>query len=424
VMSPTTSAAANDIPQDENYDMWEFIARMALARKDLLVPIEGTPEPEKQGYDPNYQVMIREAMSAFQAWTILRVFFVKKNLYNRVQMQKELHAFAIAAGDDLMQHLLQFHELCARLAAVGHVMADEERLVVLLGSLSSDYDGMVRIIESCKDITLLDAKEMLRRELREVQEKAFKAVPRKGNGGRGQGRRRDGQGEKSPSDTDPVFSLQGARAVKGEHVVLASNELFDRTTWLVDSGASSHTYCDRSHFVELKPLNGLLSILIANGKRVTAQGTGTVRLVSDSSEVIVLTEALYVPDLDRRDHVEGEIGEVRRRGMLDFLGNVVLRAPKRGKLYEWNSRRVVIDEAIAASIRKEAAHSGEESATELWHAGLGHIFNDRMASLVKQDVGVLRFRSGSGANDICAGCARWESTLMNTSSSCKRRSTA
>ncbi|DBA01423.1 TPA: hypothetical protein N0F65_007320 [Lagenidium giganteum] len=103
---------------------------------------------------PNYQVMIREAMSAFQAWTILRAFFVKNNLYNRVQMQKEL----MAAGDDLMQHLLRFDELCARLAAVRQVMADE-------ASLSSDYDGTVRIIESYKDITLLDAKEMLRREL-------------------------------------------------------------------------------------------------------------------------------------------------------------------------------------------------------------------------------------------------------------------
>lgn len=36
--------------------------------------------------------------------------------------------------------------------------------MVLLGSLSSEYDGMVKIVENNKNLTLAETKEMLRRE--------------------------------------------------------------------------------------------------------------------------------------------------------------------------------------------------------------------------------------------------------------------
>ena len=63
-----------------------------------------------------------------------------------------------------MCHLLKFDELCLKLRAAGDSMDDDEQLVLLLGSLSSEYDDMVRIIEAHSNVTLLDAKEMLRRE--------------------------------------------------------------------------------------------------------------------------------------------------------------------------------------------------------------------------------------------------------------------
>ena len=43
-MSPNTSGL-NDILTDDNYFMWEFNARMAVARKDLLDHVFFKPEP-------------------------------------------------------------------------------------------------------------------------------------------------------------------------------------------------------------------------------------------------------------------------------------------------------------------------------------------------------------------------------------------
>lgn len=84
---------------------------------------------------PTYQSMIRDAASALEAWETLRAFFVKQTLHNRVQLRKKLHDFALGAGEDLMKHIVRFDELCARLAAVGETMPEDEKLVILLGSL-------------------------------------------------------------------------------------------------------------------------------------------------------------------------------------------------------------------------------------------------------------------------------------------------
>ncbi|CEG45846.1 uncharacterized protein PHALS_02118, partial [Plasmopara halstedii] len=58
-------------------------------------------------------------------------------------------------------------------------------MAILLGSFPSEYDAMVRIIDTQSETTLLDAKEMLRREFetlqkREQKETAFKAAAQRG----------------------------------------------------------------------------------------------------------------------------------------------------------------------------------------------------------------------------------------------------
>ncbi|GMF82113.1 unnamed protein product [Phytophthora fragariaefolia] len=113
---------------------------------------------------PTYQSIVREAASALEAWEILRAFFVKQSLHNRVQLRKQLHEFTLSSGGDLMGHIVRFDDICSRLAAVGEIMSEDEKVVILLGSLPQEYDAMVRIIEASERVTLLDAKEMLRPE--------------------------------------------------------------------------------------------------------------------------------------------------------------------------------------------------------------------------------------------------------------------
>ncbi|GMF66381.1 unnamed protein product [Phytophthora lilii] len=147
---------------------------------------------------PTYQSMIREASTALEAWEALKAFFVKQSLHNRVQLRKKLHEFTLGSGEELITHIVRFDDLCARLAAVGEKMTDDEKVVILLGSLPQEYDTMIRIIESQEHVTLLDTKEMLRREAvviqkRDTKEQAFRvSIHGRRNRGRGRGNGRRG----------------------------------------------------------------------------------------------------------------------------------------------------------------------------------------------------------------------------------------
>ncbi|DAZ98853.1 TPA: hypothetical protein N0F65_002578 [Lagenidium giganteum] len=71
-MRPTTPVC-NERLRDDNYYLGKALAIVA------------------QMLSSSYQAMIREARSARDAWVILRVFFVKRKLHNRIQLRKELY---------------------------------------------------------------------------------------------------------------------------------------------------------------------------------------------------------------------------------------------------------------------------------------------------------------------------------------------
>ncbi|KAE9320320.1 hypothetical protein PF008_g18063 [Phytophthora fragariae] len=286
---------------------------------------------------PNYQAMVREAKSAREAWETLRTFFVQKNLHNRVQLRKQLHSFEMASGENLMDHLMRFEDLCVRLSAVGETITESEKLVILLRSLPPEYDGMIKIIEAHGSVTLLEAKEMLRREFetikkRDRQEGAFRADAqdsrrgrvRSGTGRSGGERAQDARGRRGGSQQqnrqrkDKGFKgrcfecnkvghkraecpqeRKESGGIGGEFVFSVSSDT--RTTcWLLDSGASSHMSFDRGEFCEFRALESAMTVTVASGERLRVAGIGSVCFAIGASQTVKLTDVLFVPELDRK----------------------------------------------------------------------------------------------------------------------------
>ena len=218
-----------------------------------------------------------------------------------------------------------------KLRAAGDSMDGDEKLVLLLVSLSSEYDDMVRIIEAHSNVTLLDAKEMLRREYdtlqkRDKKETAFTAHAQRNVNRRFQGNRGH-HGRQDDKDRNQAFRrrndnarFQGKRFTCGKHghkssqcrnvkqsrsgdefVFSASSEKLESSaTWLLDSGASRHMTDDERDFVEYENLTAPISITVANGQHMMAKGTGSVRFVLENGRTVKLKEVLHVPKLDKK----------------------------------------------------------------------------------------------------------------------------
>jgi hypothetical protein len=105
--------------------MWKFGSRMELGRKEFSQHITVAVKPEEialretpqwkvndlkafailsKRMDPTYQSMVRDAASTLEACEILRAFFVKQSVHNRVQLRKQLHEFSMSPGLNLMEH--------------------------------------------------------------------------------------------------------------------------------------------------------------------------------------------------------------------------------------------------------------------------------------------------------------------------------
>ena len=129
---------------------------MKLARKSLLQFIDGPVDIKEEDVSvvenwqakdlgtftilsamisPQYQTMIQNATSTAQLWTILKEYFVRKSLHNRVEIRRRLHDLKMDRGTKLVDHMMKFDKLTMEMAAIGDALNDQEMLVILLGSL-------------------------------------------------------------------------------------------------------------------------------------------------------------------------------------------------------------------------------------------------------------------------------------------------
>ncbi|GMF52294.1 unnamed protein product [Phytophthora fragariaefolia] len=307
----------DDILKDGNHFHWEFNARKALAVKDLLLHVtlksdEVTPGVDRESaswktadlnafailarlLSPVYQAMARDATSARHVWETLEAFFVRRSLHNPIQLRRQLHEFRMASGSDLLEHLLQFDTMCMNITAVGDQLAEDGKMVILLGILSSDYDSMTKVA--------LNAGRSSRHKQhhgqsrgRSFQGSSNRDGTRNHRHGRFPGRcfkcKKSGhkQAECPESSGRPATGA-------GEFVFSVLLEHTD--DWLLDSGAISHmTFC-KLDFIKYRHLTTLFTIGIANGQAMEAKCVGDVRLVLSNDVQVNMVDVLFVPFLDR-----------------------------------------------------------------------------------------------------------------------------
>uniref|UniRef100_A0AAV1VEP3 CCHC-type domain-containing protein n=1 Tax=Peronospora matthiolae TaxID=2874970 RepID=A0AAV1VEP3_9STRA len=155
---------------------------MKLAKKGLLEHIDATKAPRGDDANaafckvndmkafanvctmvsPSLQSMVSGCSDVCRSVGDFEELFPRRSIHSRVQMRRQLHEFKMQKGGSVMDNFLKFDELCMSMQAIGDEVVQFERLVILLGSLSKEYDQIVKIIKNMKDMDLFQAKEMLR----------------------------------------------------------------------------------------------------------------------------------------------------------------------------------------------------------------------------------------------------------------------
>ncbi|CEG44839.1 uncharacterized protein PHALS_01171 [Plasmopara halstedii] len=119
-----------------------------------------------QDIELQHQTKTRSASTAMHGRSIVREFYNRTTLHNRVEMTRRLNEFKMESGSTMSKYLD---------ALLKEPVDESRQLVVLLSILTTEYELTVLIVEYAKVITLIEVKEKLlkKHERLMTTEKAF-----------------------------------------------------------------------------------------------------------------------------------------------------------------------------------------------------------------------------------------------------------
>lgn len=108
-----------------------------------------------------FQVYIRHAVGAEPAWKALLEQCNRNTLKNKILITKEMHNFKMQDGTRFQDHIDKFSELVSKLESVGEDMDDTRHIVLVLGSLTNEYQVIASVLENTPNIGLMQVVESL-----------------------------------------------------------------------------------------------------------------------------------------------------------------------------------------------------------------------------------------------------------------------
>ncbi|POM76098.1 Integrase catalytic core protein [Phytophthora palmivora] len=298
----------------------------------------------------------------------------RKTLKNLLVVTKKLNIFQMEPGTRFATHVDQFKEI------VFKILTDEYKIISTVLENTPNIT-LAYVIKALSGVAVSD-------ESPSAEEKAF-AVKKKGDGSKGRlgGKcfycKNQGHKEfkcrKKKSDEE-----RGQVAHEERHdFSFAATSAMSRSEWLVDTGASSHMTSVRDKFVSMKDLKTTVRITIADGTKIDAVATGTVRLKLMDGTTVSLSDVLCIPEFSK-DKCVFLYGDAK-----------VMEAMRCGNVYKL---KTVGDEVcnVATTLRKEP--------WAVVHARLGHIPFKRYEQLLTMADGLPEVTDGATNDAVCAGC--------------------
>ncbi len=356
---------------DTNYDTWCIHMQCVLVHADIWAVVSGDlAKPEDALLLAKWKVenekalatimlsvklsqlgYVKNCTSALEAWEKLKNVYKPRGPIRKVSLYKRLLSLSMAEGVSMVQHIQEFVNVSDKLAELD-IKLSEMLVIILLSSLSRNFENVVISMEPRDSFPTLEIikvkllEEFDRQSQKEqegvgvVSQQAFLA---------------NSKGENNTSKKQ--FSGKCFNCGKRGHMAskckapkkdknIGSNDqcsfavlaasCFRRSSWCIDSGASTHICSERSMFVSLR--ENKERVMLASEKYVNAVGVGTVLINANCK--IYLKDVLFVPTMAGNFI---SVGKAITNGVSVSFENdcaiirnqncdVVLKAPKRNNL--------------------------------------------------------------------------------------------
>ncbi|GMG18092.1 unnamed protein product [Phytophthora fragariaefolia] len=173
------------------------------------------------------------------------------------------------------------------------------------------------------------------------------------------------------------------------------------------NGATAHMTPHRSDLLEYEGLGAGMEVTIADSKKLTVAGQGTVRLLGLDQKRIKMVDVLHIRGLDRRLLSAGKLAKRGlkvefQRSSCVIWGNAsaIASGKKVGKAYVLDC-----DQEEARFVQ----YAGADSQWELWHARMGHPNKDALIETQRATNGIPAV--GQAFTTLCGGCMKGKQTV-------------
>lgn len=398
-----------------NYQGWKFQVTRVLASRRVIdvVTKEVDVELEENKYkDIDAQEILSGSIdiklisklgnctTAYSIWKRLSNMYEMRGECNLSALYNNFSRMTMGQNEEMTTYIGRMEEAATQLRDLGETISDKMTVALLIGGLSSKYNGFARAWNSTPiaertldhliDRLIQDDAQLRLRESPKTSQGSAALIVKKtapkmkkrlspedfadmlskstcwkcGN---------TGHWSKKCSNSNSQAGASKKGSKKSEVALMARSSGEEGNPWFADSGASSHMSNNRSMFFYYVPFSHPKLITVGDSSTLKAVGSGSIRLTrTDLPGTIQLTEVLYVPDLAANLFSVGAAS--RRVACTTFKltectvcwNNEVVA---KGKLdNESGLFKLNIDPVVQTALMMK-----EERSLEQWHQALGHI---------------------------------------------------
>ena len=159
-----------------NYHSWKFSMKMLLVGKDLWDVVNGSEVVEPNASEverkkfrkrENYalsviclavstslHIYVRSAKTPGEAWRNLADRFEEKSLARKIFYRRKLYSCRLERGQSMEDHVNNIKTISEHLESLDDPVQEKDLVMILISSLTDDYNNLITALESLKDAEL------------------------------------------------------------------------------------------------------------------------------------------------------------------------------------------------------------------------------------------------------------------------------